>query len=504
MKSPILGLAYVASSVNAADNRMVNLYPEMVPEGGKEPAFLKRCPGMTNLNAPIPATDRVRGVIFMGTLLYVVAGDTFYVLNGDNPSNPVIASYAIVTNNSEPVSMAENGHQIFIASGSYCHCYDVAVGMTALTAGVYPNFNGAETVVFMDGYFVVNQPTSQKIWISALYDGLTWNALTFASAERSPDNVVGLCANNGELWVFGESTTEVWYNAGSPGFPFAPIQGAYSELGCASKHAIAKMDNAIFWVGSDTRGNGIVYRSRGYAGERVSTHMIEDMLQARTAEFGIEYLSNAVAYTYQSDGHSFYMLSVINFSGSPSGTELTTTLAYDVATQGWHERQSIIPGTTDLSYHWGSCYAFRTRFQYKNYGVVGSFYGGLYVFSDTVYKDDTEQQIFKRSWRALPTGANTLNRTAQHSLQLDCETGVGDGAGSNPLVFLRWSDDGGHTWNAGVSRYLGFLGDYGTRVIVRRMGMTMKLRDRVYELSGGDNHPMNIMGAELILSPTSA
>ena len=46
MKTPILGSAYVARSVNAADARMVNLYPEIVPEGGKEPAFLTRCPGL--------------------------------------------------------------------------------------------------------------------------------------------------------------------------------------------------------------------------------------------------------------------------------------------------------------------------------------------------------------------------------------------------------------------------------------------------------------------------
>jgi hypothetical protein len=49
MKTPILGSAYVARSVNAADNRMVNLFPEIVPEGGKEPAFLQRAPGLTAL-----------------------------------------------------------------------------------------------------------------------------------------------------------------------------------------------------------------------------------------------------------------------------------------------------------------------------------------------------------------------------------------------------------------------------------------------------------------------
>ena len=42
MKSPILGSSYVARSVNAADNRMVNLFPEVVPEGGKEPLLALR------------------------------------------------------------------------------------------------------------------------------------------------------------------------------------------------------------------------------------------------------------------------------------------------------------------------------------------------------------------------------------------------------------------------------------------------------------------------------
>ena len=49
MKTPILGATYVTRSVNAADARMINLFPEMIPEGGKEPAFLMRAPGLRKL-----------------------------------------------------------------------------------------------------------------------------------------------------------------------------------------------------------------------------------------------------------------------------------------------------------------------------------------------------------------------------------------------------------------------------------------------------------------------
>jgi len=51
---------------------------------------------------------------------------------------------------------------------------------------------------------------------------------------------------------------------------------------------------------------------------------------------------------------------------------------------------------------------------------------------------------------------------------------------------------------------MGATGQTGKRVIWRRLGMTMKLRDRVYELSGTDPVKIAIMGAELLLSPTNA
>jgi hypothetical protein len=69
---------------------------------------------------------------------------------------------------------------------------------------------------------------------------------------------------------------------------------------------------------------------------------------------------------------------------------------------------------------------------------------------------------------------------------------------------LRWSDDGGHTWSNEHWAGGGAVGAYNTRIFWRRLGMTLKLRDRVYELSGTDPIKIAIMGAELILSPTDA
>jgi hypothetical protein len=172
--------------------------------------------------------------------------------------------------------------------------------------------------------------------------------------------------------------------------------------------------------------------------------------------------------------------------------------------------------------------------------IVGDFVNGnIYAFDLDVYDDNGQLQRWLRSWRALPTGQNDLKRTAHHSLQLDCESGVGVNGvdpfepifyylgtesddtlitesgdsivvseestqGVIPQVMLRWSDDGGHTWSNEHWAQLGKIGQYYRRVFWRRLGMTLKLRDRVYEISGADPVKIVIMGAELHASGTNA
>jgi hypothetical protein len=384
---------------------------------------------------------------------------------------------------SGPVSMADNGTQLFIAANPLGYIYNASTDVFQQITD--PDFPGAGTVGYIDGYFVFNEPNSQKIWVTSLLDGTSVDPLEFASAEGNPDNVVAIFVDHREVWVFGTNSTEVWYDAGLLDFPLARIQGAFNELGCAAPYSIAKMDNQVYWLGKDARGQGIVYRAAGYIGQRVSTHAIEWQMQ--------EYadISDATGYTYQQDGHSFY---VLNFPTAD------TTWVYDVATGAWHERASFANG--DFNRHRASSQMF-----FNSTTVVGDYQNGkIYSFDLTVYADDGAPQKWLRSWRALPTGANNLARTIQHSMQLDCETGVGlnNGQGSNPQVMLRFSDDGGHTWSSEHWKSMGQIGRSGYRTIWRRLGATMKIRDRVYEVSGTDPVRIYIMGAELLLSGTSA
>ena len=578
MKTPILGSSYVLRSPNAADSRMVNLYPEVVPEGGKEAAWLQRTPGLRTL-LQLPSGP-VRGLWQYGSYGYAVAGTKLYRINTDWSYDTI--GTILGTNQ---VNMVDNGVQMFIADSQYGYIYndsdftlvcdtingdatvtttftgaiwvgqpvsgsgipsgatvasitddthfELSANATATATGVTltfspfltqitdPDFYGAVGVGFLDGYFVFNEPNSQRFWVTESYNGLAIDSLAFASAEGSPDNLVTLIVDHREIWLFGVNTVEVWYNAGTPDFPLARIQGAFNEIGCLAAYSVAKLDNGLFWLGRDARGNGIVYRSKGYSGERVSTHAVEWQIQQYTT------LEDAVAYTYQQDGHSFY---VLNFPTA------NTTWVYDVATGLWHERAGW--ENNQFTRHRGNC-----QMNYNHEIVIGDYATGLiFAYDPTVYTEAGTIQKWLRSWRALPTGENNLKRTTQHSLQLDCEAGVGlvsndyallgttyivtesrdslvtdpDGGdyliaslnlpepGVVPQVMLRFSDDGGHTWSNEHWKSMGRIGQTGYRTIWRRLGMTLKLRDRVYEISGTEPVKIAIMGAKLIVDPTNA
>jgi hypothetical protein len=283
--------------------------------------------------------------------------------------------------------------------------------------------------------------------------------------------------------VFGIGTIEVWYDAATVPFPLAPIQGAYNEIGCIAKSSICKLDNSLFWLGADPRGYGIIYRNQGYTGKRISTHAVEYAIQS----YGD--VSDAVAYTYQQEGHAFYVISF------PTAGK---TWAYDVSTGAWHERAGWSNGA--FTRHRSQC-----QMTFNNKIIVGDYENGnLYALDLDTYQDNGDIQKWLRSWRPIPENTNTLVRTAQHGLQLLCESGVGlnDGQGSDPQVMLRWSDDGGHTWSSEHWAQMGKIGEYGFRAFWRRLGMTLKLRDRVYEVSGTDPIKLVITGANLLVSAT--
>lgn len=463
-----VGSSYTARSRTADAQRTVNLYPEVIEsQTGRSVAALYGTPGLA-LWATL-AGGAVRGLLrFSQTLAVAVAGANVYTLTTAGAA----ALVGVISNGTFPVSMASNGSVVMLVGGGDGYFIDPAAG--TLTRINDADFYGATRVDYLDGCFVWNRPGTGQFQISQLY-GTNIDGLDFATAEGAPDALVSLIVDHRELWLMGETSTEVWFNSGNADFPIERISGAFIEMGCAAAHSVAKLDNSVFWLAADDRGQGVVLRAVGYRPQRISTHAVEYAI-GQMAD-----ISDAVAWTYQQEGHSFYVLSF------PSGGQ---TWVFDAAANEWHERAWRNPTTGALGRHRAQCHM-----AFAGASIVGDWETGkLYRLDlDTFSDDGAPLPRIRRCQHLSADGALQFF----HSLQIIMETGVGlgSGQGSDPQAMLRWSDDGGFTWSNELWVGLGRMGERRARALWRRLG---KGRDRVFEVTITD--PVKVAIVDAVLS----
>lgn len=463
---PFVGQAYRARSLNVDAQRCLNLYLEADASSTKTPAALYCTPGLTLLGTAGAGPHRGAWLASNG-VLYVVSGNKLYEVS----KTWVATERGTLTTGIGPVRMADNGLQLMVVDGT--NGYILPFDTLAFGQITDPEFPPkVSQLVYQDGYFIVPEPGSGRFWISALYNGLDWDGVDFASAEGQPDNVIAALTDHRELWLFGDVTTEVWFNTGNADFPFERSANTFIEIGTAAQYSAAKMANTVFWLGQAREGGVAVFSASGYQPQRISTHAIERAIESYAR------IDDAEAITYTQEGHPFYCLSF------PTAGKCW---AFDVASGAWHERASMEQSTGDeILWRTGS-YAF-----YGVRHVVGDRNSGkLFALDLDNFTEDGDRVLRLRSG---PTTARQNKRVRYASLEIDIEGGVGNNLdpGQDPQMMLRFSDDGGHTWSSHRYTSMGKIGEKRARAHWNRCGMG---RNRVFEVSVTDPVKAAILGA---------
>jgi hypothetical protein len=466
---PFVGASYRARSTNLDAQACINLFPVIGESGtAKSVRALYGTPGMRPLVSG--ATGVVRGVhapTNAGPAI-VVIGNNVYRLS----TSFVLTAIGSIDALDTPVKIDDNGLQAVIVTG--VNGYTVDLNTNVVAQIVDPAFYGAYNVDFLFTYAIFNRPGTNQFYISGS-NTITFDALDFASAESNYEPIVNFIVNHDEILFFKQTATEIWRISSNPDFPFARDTNAAIEQGCAARDSVAALDNSVFWVGRNADGDGIIWRMNGYTPTRVSTDAIEYALASYST------IEDAVAYTYQQEGHSFYVVSF------PSGN---TTWVFDAATNLWHQRGYTDPATGKMGRHRSNCHTF-----FNGQHIVGDYQNGdLSTLDLDYYMDGTDPLIAIRA--ASYVASSDYNFVSHNTLQVDMETGVGltSGQGSDPKAWLDWSDDGGKSWSNQHFRSLGKIGKYRTRVRWNRLGRS---RARVYRLTISDPVKRVILGAVL-------
>lgn len=469
MKFPgFVGGSYEMDALTFDCQRTINMYP-IISESGtsKSVAALVSIPGY-ELFATVGG-GAIRGAKTVASgRAFVVSGLELYEINSDG-TGTLRGTLSTATSR---VSMAENGTQLMIVDGQYGYIYNMDTNVFAQITD--SDFPVCATVTYQDGYFIVPETGTPNFYISALYNGLSWDALDFSNAMANPDNLVSVTSDNGMLWMHGDISTEVFQNTGAAAFPFERVPGAIINSGCADAQTIIALDNSLFWLGIDSLGRGVVWRSQGLSIVRVSTNAIEQMIAASSD------LTGSYAYAYHENGHAFYCLNV---------NGLASTLCFDASTNQWHERTYRDTTTNEVMQHRASCHFF-----FRQMNMLGdSRSGKIYRQSSQLYSYDGTA-IHRE--RVTPHAADEKRNITFSSLELDVETGVGlqSGQGSDPQIMMQYSNDGGRTWSSERWIPIGAVGQYRTRVAWNRCGSA---RDRVFRVKYTDPTQFQINDAYL-------
>lgn len=445
MSIPFVGPSYNLSSRPAGIQRTINMIPVPIEPGNERSSWtFKDVPGLTefaDLGAP------VRGMEIVAERAFVVAGSTLYELMSDGS----FVSRGTLYTSEGFVGMAGNGPQLAISDAS--RIYTLTLTGNLWQSAVFP---GRAKIGYLNQRILFVYRDSQQFGWTGLTDAQDIDALDFASAESSPDNLVGIEIDHLEAFLFGVSTCEPWQNTTSTAV-FERNSGGISEVGAASEFSIKKIDNSIFWLASTKNGRGAVYRMNVYQPQRVSTDAIEEKF------VGVD-LSGASAFTLEYQKNSLYCL---NIPG------LDTTFVYDVFSGQWHEWADFSNG--EYTQHRGTCHMYA-----HGYNLLGSDSGKVYRLDPDSHQNDGDTLVRDR---IMPTSATPYrDRIHPSEFTLDCERGTGG------QVAMRYSIDGGNNWTSWKTKSLGELGVFNRLVRWRRLASG---RDLVVHVRCTDNVPFN-------------
>lgn len=411
------------------------------------------------------------------------SGSTLITLPGTLPPGLIVSSGGVLTDSAGAVgtnsiaSVNTVGLTITMATPATGSFVSDTFTLTIQTFGQItdPGFLGSNRIAFIEGWLIFQQPgtrtfyTTGPVTYSMLFPGAF-----FALKDSSTDNLITIYENNRELWLIGERTSEVWYNAGGQNFAFSRIPGVGPQIGCSAVNSITRLGPVLIWLAQNEQGENLVVVTNQYSWERVSNHGFEHQI----SQYPV--ISDAIGYAYEEEGHLFYMLTF------PTAD---VTWCYDASTEQWHKRLSWNQSQGQYHRHLSNCFM-----NLSDVRIVGDYQNGLlYQMSRSFY---TDNGAILRALRRTPHLWQKANRQRIFFAQLQVEftpgVGLTSGQGSNPQAMLRFSDDGGFTWSDEMWVTIGAIGETRNRAIWYLLGES---RDRIWEVSVTDPVNRDVIGA---------
>jgi stabilization protein len=456
-KIPInLGLgSYESISSPVSSQRCVNQYAGISENQALGPMVLYPTPGTTEF-ANVSNTFS-RGDEVMDGVYYCVNGTTLYKID----SSRVVTALGTIPG-VKRVLMADNGTKLAILAPDVATNnlweYDSSTGV--LTRVTDADYRTAQSIAFNDGYFCLVEKDSNVFFTSNLNQPLVYTGTDFTTCDLAPDKNVSVFSNyhENEVYVLGVQTTEVYQNIGGTGFPYQRIPGASFEKGSHSKYVPIQWGGLFYFLGGGENERTSVYQGKGgVAPVKVSTDAIDNEIQ----KFTEAEIAESFPFTFAISGHAFVGFTIRSQVINARTFVYNVTASMLAKKNVWFDMQS---GNSE-----GAWRANGVRFIYDKLLVSDSVDGRIGELSADLYTEYGDS-IVREKVTPPVSGKGKSLKFSKLELTVDSGQGLISGQGSDPQVMMQYSDDGARTWSNEFWRSLGKIGEYGHRVLWRRLG----------------------------------
>ena len=433
---------YKSRSSLSSCTRLYNIYAEntLATSPFKTPALFNTPSPKLWLDLEI--SNEVYGFTVMNGFLYVVCGVKLFKIN----SNLVKEQVGEMATAPNLVQMTQNGLQVTILTSSGISYY-YTESDNSFAQITDPEYQLASSVCTIDGYTIFSKRESGEFFTSDLRDTSSYSGTSRATAEALSDNIVRVVAYNRQLYIIGSQSIEVWQSTGVGDPPFQRIDGAFVEIGSNAINSIATDWSGVYWLGSDN----IVYGTNNYFPQRISTFGIENQISKMSIT------ADCIAFTYTQAGHRFLCMTF------PSERQ---TICCDLTTGLWQERGSFNINRT-AQQQWSVAYGIN----FNNLIITNGRNAGKLYFLDLNTYDEDGEEILSEIITSLIF--EDYNNFSIDNLVLVIDSGVGleePVQGSNPLIMLEFSIDGGLTWTYRSPQPMGKIGKYRKRINWTNLG----------------------------------
>ena len=416
--------------------RTVNLY-EVPDTSSEKQKALFPFPGY-EFQTTLVGNTLSRASFIFNNSLYWVAGQNVYTIT----SLFVPVLIGTLTTFNGPVRIAANqSNQIVFVDGSAGYIYN-GTTFTKITATGFPAL--PIDVVFIDGFFLVAAANSPLVYQSALNDATaTWPG-TF-KLNTAPDIVVGLAVLHRRVFVFGNTITEVWYNAGTAPVAFGRDNNLLFPYGCGALASIVVDYGRLFFLAAQSNGTNQFMMSTGTVPQRITPWFVESAISDYTDP------SDCASVIFKISGSVFFVSSF---------TTDNQTWVYNADFDNWSEAEQTPDNRHIIQTH--------AYFQQKH--LIGSYNdGNIYNFSDDIYANNG--QPIRRLRITNPFYDPRYRKISIDRIELDCVRGYGSpiGPDADPQIFLGVSIDGGNSYQIYRPASLGPQGNFRQRAVYSKL-----------------------------------